>query len=334
MRRVSRSLSFLIVLVGLIGLIGPASAPLAAQTVRVPRGIYVVNEASNEQSPATAYNAAMFSSSAYLNDVDGHAIFVPLRQVLPVVNTWGQFVWQWDDYLGPLVQDAVTNHKKFSIALEIGFQASTTFEQSLPQNFAEQCGADCAPLFDVWTTGSGGRCISAYIPLPWNPRVQQMWESAADDLAHYLKQKGWYDSLTMIHVPGLSVYDEEVRLPTGFPQPSANMQCPDTRYSEAPDNAVETDASATNWKALGYSNKAAIRGFRRITNAFARNFPNRTLGLSLFNPNNGGHNADFPNVNGATPLMSVASRIVKKNRCHRAQARAAVGRSGLHLYPV
>ena len=39
-------------------------------------------------------------------------------------------------------------------------------------------------------------------------------------LAAHLKQTGVYGSLTLVHVPGLSVYDEEIRLPTGFPSPS------------------------------------------------------------------------------------------------------------------
>ena len=278
---------------------------------RKPTGIYVVNEASNEQSTATAYNPGLFASQSYQNDVAGHAIFVPLAQILPSITVWGQFNWQWA-YLDTLVQAAVSHNKKFSIALEIGFQSSNTYLQSLPMNFAELCGADCAPLFDVWSTGAGGRCISAYVPLPWNPKVQEMWVSAAHELARHLHETHVYSSLTMIHVPGLSVYDEELRLPTGFPRPNQNVQCPDTRYTETPDFSVATDASATRWTALGYTNKAAIHGFRHIARAFANEFPDRFLALSLFNPGSNGVNIDFPNVNGHTPNESVEKKIVRE----------------------
>jgi hypothetical protein len=273
-----------------------------------PKGIYVLNEASNEQSTATAYAAGLTSSAAYLDDVDGHAIFVPLAQILPSVTTWGTFTWDWT-YLDTLIGVAVSNHKKFSIALEIGFQSSTTFQQSLPLGFAAACGADCAPLFDVWAVGgTGGRCISAYIPLPWNANVQQMWRSAAHALAQHLRQMGVYRDLTMIHVPGLSVYDEELRLPTGTPAPASGdtTVCPDGRLATT---AVAADASQANWQSLGYSDAAVIGGFGKITHAFARAFPDRFLGLSLFNP--GSKGIDFPNFTN-DPVGYVASQIVQE----------------------
>ena len=279
---------------------------LAAQ--QAPTGIYVVNDAADEQPTTSAYAAGLTSSPAYQNDVDGHAIFVPLAQILPSVTTWGTFNWDWT-YLDTLVNIAVANHKKFSITLEIGFQASTTYQRSLPTGFAAACGADCAPLFDVWAIGGGSsRCISAYIPLPWKPNVQQMWTSAANALAAHLKNKGVYGSLTMIHLPGLSVYDEELRLPSGSPAPSATdtSVCPDGRLATT---AVAADASQAHWQSLGFSDAAVISGFGVIAQSFATAFPDRFLGLSLLNP--GGKGGDFPNFTN-DPVGYVASQLVQE----------------------
>ena len=94
--------------------------------IPTPSGIYVLNEASNMQSTATAYAVGLTSSPAYQNDVTGHAIFVPIAQILPNITTWGQFNWDWT-YLDALVQIAVSNGKKFSVELETGFQSSSTY---------------------------------------------------------------------------------------------------------------------------------------------------------------------------------------------------------------
>ncbi len=274
-----------------------------------PTGIYVLNEASDEQSTNTAYAAGLTSSPAYKKDVEGHAIFVPIAKILPSVNRWGEFQWDWT-YLDTLVQVATSHGKKFSVELETGFQSSTTYTESLPVGFAAACGADCAPLFDVWVTGgSGGRCSSAYVLLPWVPKVQQFWIEAAFALAYHLRETGAYQSLTLIHVPGLSVYDEEIRLPTGNPAPDANVQCPDGRFTESPDYAVASDASDTRWQGLGYSDAAVIRGFGIISAAFAIAFPDRYLGLSLFNP--GPNGIDFPNLTSDPPGY-VATQIVQE----------------------
>lgn len=274
-----------------------------------PTGIYVLNEASDEQSTNTAYAAGLISSPAYEDNIEGHAIFVPIAKILPRVNRWGQFQWDWT-YLDTLVQLAISNDKKFSVELETGFQSSTTYSESLPVGFASACGADCAPLFDVWVTGgSGGRCTSAYVLLPWVPKVQQFWIEAAFALAFHLRETGAYRSLTLIHVPGLSIYDEELRLPTGKPAPDANQQCPDGRYSLAPDYAVASDATNSRWQALGYSDGAVVRGFGIISVAFAIAFPDRFLGLSLLNPGQDG--IDFPNLTG-DPVGFVATQIVQE----------------------
>ena len=276
--------------------------------IPTPSGLYVLNEASNEQSTATAYASGLTSSPAYQNDITGHAIFVPIAQILPSITTWGQFNWDWT-YLDTLVQIAVSNGKKFSVELETGFQSSSTYLQSLPAGFAATCAEDCAPLFDVWATGgSGGRCISAYVLLPWVPNVQEFWSAAAAALAAHLKQTGVYGSLTLVHVPGLSVYDEEIRLPTGSPSPSSTdtEACPDGRPAYP---TVIDDASTSRWQGLGYSDGAVINGFKVIATAFAQAFPDRFLGLSLFNP--GPNGIDFPNLTGDPPGF-VASQIVQE----------------------
>ncbi|SPE22054.1 exported hypothetical protein [Candidatus Sulfotelmatomonas gaucii] len=274
-----------------------------------PSGIYVLNEASDEQPVTTAYAPGLTSSPAYENDIEGHAVFVPIAKILPSVTQWGKFQWNWS-YLDTLVQIAVSNHKKFSVELETGFQSSTTYKESLPSGFAAACGANCAPLFDVWVTGgSGGRCSSAYVLLPWVPKVQEFWWEAAFALSNHLRETGAYPWLTLVHVPGLSVYDEEIRLPTGKPAPDSNVQCPDGRYTLAPDYAVANDASDSRWQALGYSDSAAIDGFGLVAFAFTLAFPDRYMGLSLFNP--GPDGIDFPNLTG-DPVGYVASQIVRE----------------------
>src|SRR6185312_8557192 len=107
----------------------------ACTSVPVPSGIYVLNEASNEQPVTTAYVAGLTAAPAYVNDIVGHAIFTPIAKILPSITTWGQFNWDWS-YLDSLVQTALSNHKKFSVELETGFQSSSTYSQSLPAGFA------------------------------------------------------------------------------------------------------------------------------------------------------------------------------------------------------
>jgi hypothetical protein len=283
----------------------PASSLPAA--IPKPTGIYVLNEASDELPVTSAYAAGLTTSPAYASDVAGHAIFVPIAKILPSVTTWGQFNWDWT-YVDTLVQTAVSNGKRFSIELETGYQSSTTYLESLPSGFRTACGANCAPLFDVWTTGGAqSRCISAYIPLPWVPNVQQFWDAAATALAAHLKQNGTYSSLTLVHIPGLSVYDEEVRLPTGIPAPAASdtSVCPDGRAAVA---AVTGDASASHWQSLGYSDAAVVGGFKTIAASFARAFPDRYLGYSVFPAAAKG--IDFPNLTGDAP-GTVAAQLVQ-----------------------
>lgn len=297
----------------LVALVTVASGQTAARendstsAVAVPSGIYVVNEASNNQPVSTAYAAGLTSSSAYQAAVAGHAIFVPLVKVLPSVATWGEFNWDWT-YLDTLVQTAVSHGKKFTLEFEMGFQTTAAYVNSLPAGFASACGVNCAPLFRTWAVGGGiGRCIEGYVPLPWNSNVQQMWASLATAAAAHLKQGGVYGSLTMVHVPGVSIYDEELRLPSGLPraQSTDTSLCPDG--TPAYPN-TQNDASQSRWNSLGYSDAAVIGGFGVIAGAFAQAFPDKTIGLSLLNP--GAAGVDFPNFNG-DPVGFVASQLVK-----------------------
>jgi hypothetical protein len=280
-----------------------------ADTAGIPRptGMYVMDDVSNERSASAVYVAGLDTSHAYLNDITGDAIFVPIAKILPSITTWGVFNWTWG-YLDSLVQFAVSHGKKFSIELETGFQSSSTYLQALPAGFLTLAGASSAPLFNVWVTGgSGGRGTSAYIPLPWVPKVQEFWSATAYALAAHLQQTGAYGSLTLVHIPGLSVYDEELRLPTGYPKPTlADTQaCPDGRPAYP---SVITDADTSRWRALGYSDSAVINGFTMIATAFAQAFPDRFLGLSLFPL--GVRGIDFPNLTGDS-VGYVAAQIVQ-----------------------
>ncbi len=286
--------------------LAPASG--GTQAVR-PKGLYVLNDPSNGRPAAVGYATGLTSSPAYQNDIAGHAIFVPIAKILPSISTWGEFNWDWS-YLDTLVQVALSHGKKFSIELETGYQTSSaTYLKALPSGFAAAAGTDCAPLFDVWTTGgTQGRCTSAFILLPWAQKVQEFWSAIAFALAAHLQQTGAYASLTLVHVPGLSVYDEEIRLPTGTPRPtSADTQaCPDGRPAYP---AVITDADTARWRSYGYSDSAVVNGFAVIATAFAEAFPDRYLGLSLFPP--GGTGIDFPNLTHDS-VGTVTSQIVKK----------------------
>jgi hypothetical protein len=112
----------------------------------------------------------------------------------------------------------------------------------------------------------------------------------------------------LVHVPGLSVYDEEIRHPTGFPRPTTadTVRCPDGRPAYP---AVIDDATNARWQSLGYSDSAVVSGFKEIVAAFADAFPDRVLGLSLFPPGQIG--IDFPNLT-ADSVGYVASQIVKE----------------------
>ena len=138
--------------------------------------------------------------------------------------------------------------------------------------------------------------------------VQEFWNAAAYALAAHLQQSGVYGLLTLVHLPGLSVYDEEIRLPTGSPRPTAadTQACPDGRPAYP---TIINDADTSRWRSLGYSDSAVINGFKVIASAFAQAFPDRFLGLSLFPP--GAKGIDFPNLT-SDPVGNVASQIVQE----------------------
>ncbi len=286
----------------------PGPLPAKSATIPSPAGIYVVNKYYDLIPTAKVYAAGFQSSTAFQNDITGLAIYVPIAKILPSITTWGQFAWDWR-YLDTLVQIAVSNGKKFSIALISGLQNGPSYLHSLPQGFVAGAGANSAPLFDVWIIGGEvGRCISSYILLPWVPRVQEFWSAAATALAAHLQQTGVYGSLTLVHVPGLLVYDEEIRLPANLPAPSVTdtLPCPDGRL---PFNAVLSDADTSRWRQLGYSDTAAINGFGVIASAFAQAFPDRILGLSLLP--RAAKITDFPNLSADTSGY-VAAQLVKE----------------------
>ena len=267
----------------------------------------MLNENSNERPAAQGYATGLTASSAYQNDIAGHAIFVPIAKILPTITTWGLFNWEWG-YLDSLVQVAVSHGKKFSIELETAYQSNSAYLHSLPSGFLALAGANSAPLFDVWTVGGeASRGISAYIPLPWNHNVQEFWNAAAFALAAHLQQSGVYGSLTLVHIPGLSVYDEELRLPSGYPRPASTDTtiCPDGRPAYP---TTITDADTSRWRSLGYSDSAVVSGFSTIAASFAQAFPDRFLGLSLLPP--GTRGIDFPNFTGDS-VGYVVGQIVK-----------------------
>jgi hypothetical protein len=276
--------------------------------ISVPNGIYVVNEAAGERPASEAYATGLTSSPAYSSAVAGHAVFVPIAKILPSITTWGQFAWSWG-YLDSLVQVATSHGKQISLELETGYQQSgATYLRSLPQGFLALAGDSSAPLFNVWTIGgTSGRGISAYVLLPWNPKVQEFWQAAALAIAAHLKSTGAYGSLTMVHVPGLSVYDEELRLPTGMPAPPSTdtSHCPDGRPAYP---STITDGDTARWRGLGYSDSIVVNGFGVITKAFADAFPDKYLCLSLLPI--GSKGADFPNLSRDT-VGQVAWQLVK-----------------------
>jgi hypothetical protein len=264
-----------------------------------PSGIYVLNDAGNGRPASEAYDPGMLSSSAYRLDVTGAAIFVPLREILPSIKTWGRFDWDWS-YVNTLVHDAVSTGKRFSIALEVGYG------DALPDNFSATCGLDCAPPFHVWTTGGAkqGTCLTAEVPIPWVKNMQEFWKAALVGLAADLHHEGTYGSLTLVHVPGVSVYDEELRLPSGMPA--------------APSGTCSGSSSAAlnqQWRGLGYSDDALESGFIMITRAAAQAFPGTYLGLSLYPPTVDSNALAFPNGNAqhvaevSATLVQDASRI-------------------------
>jgi len=289
-----------------VGFLTSAAAVAEGQAAVAPTGLYVVNDASNERPLSQVYSPSssqLLDARSYQDGVSGLAIFVPIAQVLaPVAKKWGQFEWDWS-YLDTLAGDAISAHKRFSLAFEVGYQAPptspptppppTTYPKSLPTGFASMCdaaagGQTCAPLFDVWLNGghAGGRCVSAYIPLPWVKPVRLFWQDLASAVSTHLQHtvvdgRSEYSALTLVHVPGLSVYDEEIRVPAvlypsnpkGSPAP-----CPD---GTNPATSIPQSLSLLSSK-YGYSEQSVESGFETIAGYFASAFPDKYLALSIF----------------------------------------------------
>ena len=79
-----------------------------------------------------------------------------------------------------------------------------------------------------------------------------------------LHTQGTYGSLTLVHIPGVSVYDEEIRLPSGEPKPKHLSSCPELHGS----------VLAAQWKQLGYSDQNLESGLTpTIVEDTAQAFP-------------------------------------------------------------
>lgn len=199
----------------------------------------------------------------------------------------------------------------------------------------------CAPTFNVLHP-STQVCLSNKIPLPWNGNVQKFWGALAMALAAHLKgscydpenrvigpcRKGRpsvYEALTLIHLPGISIFDEELSFPNPKrPLPTTSGSCPDGRsFTPKPTsgddwatNSVAYDNSSANLVRLGYTESPPspsppattnlIEGFKAIAGSFAHAFPDRVLGLS---PLNNVAGVDLPNLNNYFPTGGVFHKI-------------------------
>jgi hypothetical protein len=199
----------------------------------------------------------------------------------------------------------------------------------------------CAPTFNVFDTPTQA-CLSFKIPLPWNANVQKFWGALATALAAHLKDSCYdpgdrligpcregrssvYEALTLVHLPGLSDFDEELSFPNPKRQrPTTIGCCPDGRsFTPMPTsgndwatNSVAYDNSPANLVGLGYKESPPssggpattnlIEGFKVIAGSFARAFPDRVLGLSSLNNFAGG---DLPNFKNYFPTGGVFRKI-------------------------
>ncbi len=243
--------------------------------------------------------------------------------------------WSWD-FVDTNIFLALRNpttcaQKNFSLAviqgLPTGFPQGQfdTGPGALPQFFfngncpndANAGFAPCDLQFQVYAAGSQS-CITPGVLLPWNAHVQLFWGAVASALATHLKNTCFdpsatqlqscslggtpvYNFLTLVHLPGMSIYDEEVRLPFGYPaQPcsTSNTNCCDT-LARCVINNPQTGAGSclpnqpnayqTLYSELGYAEDAtknttnAMDGFINIATSFAQSFPDRMLGMTLFN---------------------------------------------------
>lgn len=271
----------MLVLAALVAKRHPAPPPpiFPGDVLAPPAGTFVIATSGYRdggwQSPfAPAYDAATAN-------VTGNALFVPLARVLPVAPAdWSSWAWDWS-YLDGLVDG--THGKPFALAFVVGMGAP------LPDGFELACSGGCvdanccAPDFHTYTLARG--CVDFNVPLPWQPKVQAMWGALASSAAAHLQATGAYGQLVLVHASGVSIYDEELRLPVGSLPGPADAGCP-----------VAADTTKVRYQGFGYVSQVQVRdAFSAIFSRWATAFPDRTIGLSLFGattPN--GAEEDFP----------------------------------------
>jgi len=237
-------------------------------------GIYMMSNYGYGNGAFTA----PFASGAIPSpsQIAGLALYVPLAQILPAYPTDGlSFVWDWT-YLDALVADA--NGKPFSLALVVGFQAP------LPAGFDADCPG-CAATFHTWQAVDS-KCVTSAVPLIWNTQVQALWSAAAGAIASHLTAAGTYAMLTLVHLPGLSAFDEELRMPASTPAPSDPTLCP-----------VVDDTTEARYQSLGYVSGSDVRSaWLNVVSAWGAAFPDKMMCASLFPPTL----PDFPSWVNAT----------------------------------
>lgn len=271
----------------------PGRAPVS------PAALYLISDDQSQPNAAMAYPADLWSAPAFRDDTAGLAIFAPVRYLFKQTITaamWQahRFPWDWS-YVNTLVDEARSCGKSFSIALEVGF------DDPVPDPVFANCGNGCAPAFHTWSFGNN-RCILNDVPLAWKPNVLAFWQSAAASLAADLKAHNTLSSLSLLHITGVSVYDEEVRLPSGeVPVGYGKDVCADD--GEKAGEVIPADAR--HLANYGYSAKKLTSAFGAITSAFAASFPTTKLGLSVYQSGTA-----FPTIAGQPPSAQVVSDLV------------------------
>jgi len=93
----------------------------------------------------------------------------------------------------------------------------------------------------------------------------------------------------------VSVYDEELRLPSGTP---SSDTCPGSGGA----------ALQQEWRQLGYSDQLLVSGFKTIVSDVAAAFPDKYIGLSLFPPVGGPSAAlAFPSTRSAKLTLELVN---------------------------
>ena len=122
------------------------------------------------------------------------------------------------------------------------------FQAPLPAGFDASCPG-CSATFHTWQAVDS-TCVASAVPLVWNTQVQTLWGAAATAIALHLSATETYAQLTLVHLPGLSAFDEEMRMPASTPAPSDASLCP-----------VVADTTQARYQSLG-SSLDSIRAMR------------------------------------------------------------------------